>query len=135
MFLKYEHNVIQKPKLFDYYPEYGSRDLRTVEGVDWVVQVLLSVLYTPRGTVFYGRDLGTRIARYLYEPLDETTKAGILEVVNDEITSSLGAWARVNVRDIVVDSKTKSIQLMIDIQYGEELYTITHTLRVEEKIV
>jgi len=85
--------------------------------------------------VFYGRDLGTRIARYLYEPLDETTKAGILEVVNDEITSSLGAWARVNVRDIVVDSKTKSIQLMIDIQYGEELYTITHTLRVEEKIV
>lgn len=136
LFLKDIPSVNLKPTLKDYLPELGTNDMKTVEDIHYVVNLVRASLYTPRGTIFYGRDLGTTIMRYLFEPLDETNIAHVLSVVEQEIVSSMGLdVTQVRVRALIPDVRTKSIMVECEIQYGERWYTIREQIRVEEGIL
>ena len=136
LFLKFETKRPTKPALKDYIPQLGTQDLATVEGVHYVVNLIRAALYTPRRTLFYARDVGTTLVKYLFEPLDELTLDNVLNSVTQEITSSLDMFdTTVNVRSLEVDQRTKSITVTADIKYGDKWYTITERIKVEEKVL
>jgi len=62
-----------------------SGDFQRTEGIDEIIKSLSNILMIARGTYFFDSKLGSNLYRYVFEPVDITTKIEIEQELSQSI--------------------------------------------------
>jgi phage baseplate assembly protein W len=92
--------------------------LPTVAGPEKVRQAIFTILDTEPGERVMRPDFGCGLRRYLMQPNNPSTRAGIAS----DITVSLGRWEpRIQVADVAVTPTDDAAMVLIEIRYAHVL--------------
>ena len=95
-----------------------SGDFQRTEGIDEIIKSLSNILMITKGTYFFDSKLGSNLYRYVFEPVDVTTKVEI----EQELSQSIFAYenrAEINYEVLFFKNK-KGFRVNIYVKYRGE---------------
>ena len=113
----------------DCYPILTGSGFSLVKGPDYLVQLILSALYTPKGSIFYDRKSGTVFRNTIFEPMDDITMEALIESAKEDIKYSVPI-ADFTLEQVTVDNFNKTVTFNIKVKYKGKEYANTHTFDV-----
>lgn len=95
-----------------------SGDFQRTEGIDEIIKSLSNILMIARGTYFFDSKLGSNLYKYVFEPVDMTTKIEI----EQELSQSIFEYenrAEINY-DVLFFRNKKGFRINIYVKYRGE---------------
>jgi len=62
-----------------------NADLSEVTDIDAIIQSLINILLTPRGSYIFDPEYGSELYKYVFEPCDENTESAIKSEINSSL--------------------------------------------------
>lgn len=91
----------------------ATGDLKRLEGIDIIVDMLYNLLSIPEGTYIDDPNFGTKLHRYVFEPLTDSVVSDIIREIRFKVVSYMGNL--VSIQNILPLKIDKGVRIIIDL--------------------
>ena len=95
-----------------------DRGQNYVKDIEAINQSIKNILQTPKGSILWDRDFGSRLNSVIFDSMDETT----INVIENHITISLGKF----------EPRIITTQILVEADYSNHLYKVKIIYKILE---